>query len=180
MTLVCLCDAYMLVLQVSREVEEFTLNQIHRTIFLSLELECNCTLSDSVLVSDGLSCSQVIPNSTLYRGSLITSGNYTASQVYGILSNWSRTVPSVAVNNGQHKVDPSCGLLIESLDDEECGDEVTTPSSGVGSDESNNTLLFVVVGVATVLLLCVILVLIVVCVWVRCKRSHQNFTRRFR
>ena len=165
----------MIILQVSSEVEEFTLNQIHRTIFLSLELECNCNLSDSVLVSNGLSCSKVISDSTLYRGSLVTSGNYTASQVYGILSNWSRTVPSVAVNNGQHKVDPSCGLLIESLDDEECGVEITPTTDG--SDENNNTLLLVVVRVAAVLLLCVILVLIVVCVGIRYKLSGQNFTR---
>ncbi|XP_065905006.1 hemicentin-2-like isoform X2 [Dysidea avara] len=165
--------------KVSQELEDFTLNQIHRTIFSSLELECNCVLPDGVLVSHDLSCSEVISLSTLYRGTLLTNDNYTASEVYSILSNWTRTVPSIVVNNGQHKVDTSCELLIESVNDEECGVEGPLLPDDGGSDENNNTLLFGVIGVAVVLLVCVILVLVVVCAWMRCRHSDHNLTRRF-
>ena len=168
-------------LQVSERLENFTLDQIHNTIFSGLELQCSCILSDNVLSSLGLSCSEVVTDSTLYRGRLVTVGNNTASEVYSVLSSWTSSVPSIVVNNVQHKVDTNCDLLIESLTDQECGVEDTSSPPTGDNDESNNILLYAVIGVAAVLLVCIILVIVVMFAWRKYKRSdHHKFSRRFR
>jgi len=136
------------------------LNQLNTAILNSLKLVCNCQLDGHSLVSDSLSCSEVVDNSTLYRARLNNVGDRTASSIYDILTHWITYKPSIILNNTHYKIDTDCEILADSPDQSECNGPSDDEDS---SKESNNIILYAAIGGSVVFLLIVIILLFIIC-----------------
>lgn len=151
---------------------QFTLSQVHAAIFDGLKSRCNCSLHDSNVVSDSLSCSEVVDNSALYRASLHTNGGYTALFLHDILYDWLKDNPSIVLNNTQYEIDTTCPILAESADQSECDEAV--------EDDRMNTLLIIIIGIIASLVICILLIVIPLCICSRNRQSTYSLSQSFK
>ena len=148
-----------------------TLDRVHAAVLSSLHLQCQCQLDDNNLISESLSCSEVVDGATLYRAKLVTVDSHTASDVSDILTSWVISdKPFITLNNTQHKIDKSCQVLVQSANQSECN-EVSNVDN---NDNDNKTLLYGLAGLVALVVICIILIVILaLLMW----RRRSNFSR---
>ena len=159
-------------MQVSSAVEELTLEQVHSSVFSSLQSQCQCQLDANNLISESLYCSEAVDGSTLYRAKLITVGNHTASNVSNILAAWMNgDESSITLNNTQYKIDTTCEFMVKSADAPECITILPSASSSVDDNTSSNTLLYGVAGSVASIVILIILAMLLFLIW---RRRHNS------
>ena len=149
------------------------MERVHAAVLSSLQSQCQCQLDDNNLISESLSCSEVVDEATLYRAKLVTVGSYTASDVSDVLISWTTTdEPYITLNNTQYKIDTNCLVLAESANQSECN-EVSNVD-----DNNNNTLLYGAAGLVGLVVICIILIVILLLLmWRRRHNSSFSFSR---
>lgn len=140
-------------------IRESISNALEDDIARIIQMECNCTFtSDFVQAHELPTCSTMVANSVVFRGTIATDSAIETERAFCALSNWQQSSPSININSQLFTVDSDCSLKIDSFSNPECS------SSNPGIVLDHTTLIIVIAAPIGIVVLIVVVVLMICCV----------------
>ena len=148
------------------------LSDISATLSVPLQQQCGCSLS---VQQSHFSCANTTYLQTVV---FLAQLSYTALpgvDMPSLLTSWVTSTPHITVASTQLQVDPTCPVVINSLEPESC--PVTSVAPPTESPTETVTVIVTVCGIV-ILLVVTSIVVIVIAVVVCCrKRSKHRYVR---
>ena len=137
---------------------------------------CSCQFTaDNIVEEEFSSCRASAENTIVYRAEVrlqVPVLEMDVNDIVEIISSWVQTAPSFVVNGLRVRIDPSCPIVLESYNEEDCFVMSTTTSFSSIQGPSVG----IIVG-ATVAAI-VIIILIVVIIMITTLRCRSKFSYR--
>ena len=140
------------------------LQQITNEISQHVEMICSCQFTaDNIVEEEFSNCRASAENTIVYRAKVrlqVPVLEIDVNDVVEIISSWVQTAPSFVVNGLRIRIDPSCPIVLESYDEEDCFVMSTTTSSFSVQGPSIGIIVGATVAAVVVIILIVVIIVI--------------------
>lgn len=153
-------------------------NDIKAAIIQEVVMRCSCKFNFINIIDDAFSCQGSqgeFKNTVVYRARIALPPSTTnADDIVTEIGKWVQTKPSVRVNEVILYLDPSCLVMLDSFDSDDCVTKAPPPQANQSSSSSLSVgiIIGVAVGAVFIIILLVTAVVIIV-VYCRHKSSYR-------
>ena len=141
-----------------------------------VEMICSCQFTaDNIVEEEFSSCRASAENTIVYRAEVrlqVPVLEMDVNDIVEIISSWVQTAPSFVVNGLRIRIDPSCPIVLESYDEEDCFVMSTTTSSSSVQGPSVGIIVGATVA-AVVIIILIVVIIVITTLHCRLKSSYR-------
>ena len=126
-------------------------NRIAMELTSFIERKCNCPFPSSSITTSQFTCDQSHERHVTYRAS-VSTGSLNRLELVAALEEWPRVHRSILLQGERLSVNDTCPIIIQSLDEEECGGPSQQPSGSVALSTILSTTVSAIIVVFVVMI----------------------------